>query len=160
MSHVGAESGSAATTIASQLCGTGRTADYTFGVAVSATANITTVENALQSWNRSTCVTSFKRTSGLGGLTIWQSSKNLNNLTSRQKNKAFADVLSRFRAVLVAVRHQEPLVKRYSRTMTRRTFGAAAYAGSRCWWTMTAAHPRPRALRDIAQRLHQVQPGQ
>jgi hypothetical protein len=79
--HVKAGGGSTETTLL-QLCGAGRPATHTFGMAVSASGDIATVQSALQSWNQSACATGFGATSELKELKIWQSSYGSNNFTS------------------------------------------------------------------------------
>jgi len=66
------KAGGSAQTIVSQLCGDQRPKTNTFGVAVSATGNITAIQNAVKSWNNAGCVTGLESTNELAGTTIWE----------------------------------------------------------------------------------------
>lgn len=66
------KAGGSAQTIVSQLCGDQRPKTNTFGVAVSATGNITAVQDAVKSWNNAGCATGLEFTNNLGGITIWE----------------------------------------------------------------------------------------
>lgn len=60
-------------TVVAQLCGNGRNADHVFGVAVSTSRNISSLQGAVKSWSDAKCVADLDSTTELKDVTIYES---------------------------------------------------------------------------------------
>ncbi|KAL9573156.1 hypothetical protein ACKAV7_002841 [Fusarium commune] len=65
------DSASPSTAIA-ELCGDGRNADYTFGIAIDTTGNLASVQKAIVSWTNGSCFATGQPTAKLSGVKIFE----------------------------------------------------------------------------------------